>query len=270
MNEIVFKEDIAKDIVEIKFKNKLLAEKFKPGQFIIVHNSKKSERIPLTIVEAAGGIVRLIIQKVGYSTNKLCSLEAGESLADVAGPLGKPSELENFGDAVCISGGIGAAPLLPVARELKKLGNRVTIIEGVRCSDFLILEDELRKIADEFIPVSDDGSFGSKGLVTGPFKELLDKRRPDFVFAVGPAVMMHAVSKITAPADIPLTVSLNPIMVDGTGMCGSCRVDVGGQTKFACVDGPEFDGNKVDFELLIKRLIMYEKEEKILKEKRYN
>ncbi len=265
MNEIIYKKNIAEDIVEIKFRNPLIAQKFEPGQFIVVHNNKKSERIPLTIVGTEDDNVRLIVQQVGYSTEKLCSLKAGESLLDVAGPLGKPSELDNFGDVVCITGGIGAALLLPVARKLKKLGNRITVIEGVRCKKFLILEEELRDIADEFIPVSDDGSFGEKGLVTKPFKELLQNRTPDFVFAVGPTVMMQAVSKITASEDIPLTVSLNPIMVDGTGMCGSCRVEVEGETKFACVDGPEFDGNKVNFELLIKRLIMYEKEEKIIK-----
>ncbi|MDA3792388.1 MAG: sulfide/dihydroorotate dehydrogenase-like FAD/NAD-binding protein [Elusimicrobia bacterium] len=266
MNEIIYKKKIAEDIVEIKFRNPLIAEKFKPGQFIVVHNSKKSERIPLTIVGVEGDALRLIIQEVGYTTKKLSGLIKGDSLIDVAGPLGKPSEIENFGDVVCISGGIGAAPLLPVAGKLKRLGNRVTVIEGVRSKSFLILEEELREIADEFIPVSDDGSFGRKGLVTKPFKELLKNSTPDYVFAVGPAVMMHAVSKITSENNIPLTVSLNPIMVDGTGMCGSCRVEIGGETKFACVDGPEFDGNKVNFKLLIKRLIMYEKEENIIKD----
>jgi ferredoxin--NADP+ reductase len=167
---------------------------------------------------------------------------------------------------VCLAGGIGAAPLKPVAMKLKDLNNRLTIIEGVRCRDYLILKEELEKVADEFILTSDDGSVGLKALVTKPFREMIKKgNKPDFVFAVGPPVMMHAVSRITRQHDIPLTVSLNPIMVDGTGMCGSCRVEIGSETKFGCVDGPEFDGNRVNFELLINRLRMYEKEEKVLK-----
>ncbi len=263
MNKIKAAFRIARDIKEFKFENKLIARKFKPGQFLIVRTGKEGERIPLTIVDTGDSLVRVIIQKVGLSTKKIFQLEAGDSFEDVSGPLGKPSKLKNYGDALCIGGGIGAAPLLPVVRRLKELGNKVTVIEGVRNKDYLILKDELENTADRFILTSDDGSVGKKGLVTGPFKENIRKGQiPDFAFAVGPAVMMEAVSKITQKNNIPLTVSLNPIMVDGTGMCGACRVEVAGETKFGCVDGPEFDGNKVDFELLIKRLNMYENEEK--------
>lgn len=267
MNEIIKSVWSARDIKDIWIRNPLIAEKFKAGQFLIIHQDEKSERIPLTIVDVKDGQVRLIVQKVGYSTSRLCSLEEGKVIKDVVGPLGKPSEVETYGKAVCLAGGIGSAPLMPVAKELKAANNHVTIIEGVRCKDYLILDDELEEIADEFILTSDDGSIGRKGLVTSPLREMIkEEKKPDFVYAAGPPVMMHAVSKITKKHNIPLTVSLNPIMVDGTGMCGSCRVELDDQTKFACVDGPEFDGNKVNFELFIKRLMMYDKEERMLTE----
>ncbi|MGM0441671.1 MAG: sulfide/dihydroorotate dehydrogenase-like FAD/NAD-binding protein [Elusimicrobiota bacterium] len=262
MNNIKEASWIARDIKEFKFENKLIARKFKPGQFIVVHHGEKGERIPLTIVETGENIVRVVIQKVGHSTAKLCELEEGDTFENVSGPLGKPSELKNYGEVLGIGGGIGAAPLLPVARKLKELGNKVTVIEGVRSKEYLIFKDELKDTSDRYILTSDDGSVGKEGLVTRPFEENISEGKiPDFVFAVGPPVMMRAVSEITRKHDIPLTVSLNPIMVDGTGMCGACRVEVAGETKFGCVDGPEFDGNKVNFELLIKRLNMYEEEE---------
>jgi len=262
MNEVIKAGWIGRDIREVLFTNSKLARNYRPGQFLIVRLSDDSERIPLTIVDIEGDTVRIIFQKVGYSTEMLCSLEAGDRIAGVAGPLGKPTEIKNFGKVVCMAGGIGAAPLKPVVRALKEAGNRVTVIEGTRSKEYLILKDELESLADEFILVSDDGSAGNKGLVTEPFAGMIEKGEiPDHVFAVGPPVMMRAVSVITKQHNIPLTVSLNPIMVDGTGMCGSCRVEVGGETKFACVDGPEFDGNKVNFDLLINRLSMYKKEE---------
>ena len=265
MNEIIKISWIAKDIVEMWIKNGAIARKFQPGQFVIVRYGEKDERIPLTIVESKDDMIRLIIQKVGYSTSQLCDLKVNDIIKDVAGPLGVPSKLKNFGNVIAIAGGIGAAPLKPVALKLKELGNHLTIIEGVRSVDYLILKDELEDIADEFILTSDDGSVGIRGLVTDPLQKIInDGKIPDFVFAVGPPVMMAAVSKITKKNNILLTVSLNPIMVDGSGMCGACRVEVGGLTKFACVDGPEFDGNKVDFNLLINRLRFYEKEERKL------
>lgn len=264
---IIIKSDwIAEDIREIWFRNPLIAGKFQAGQFLIVHQSNKSERIPLTIVETDHDSVRIIVQVVGYTTARLCDTKPGDTIKNVAGPLGVPSEIRNYGKVVCIAGGIGAAPLKPVAAKLKELNNNLTIIEGVRSKNYLILKDELEELADEFVMMSDDGSVGEKGLVTKPFKEIVESgNKFDFVFTVGPPVMMQAVSRITKEYNIPLTVSLNPIMVDGTGMCGSCRVEVGDETKFACVDGPEFDGNKVNFELLMSRLRMYEQEEKVLK-----
>ncbi len=270
MNEIIKTSWFAEDIKEIWFKNPLIARKFQAGQFLIVCQNEKSERIPLTIVQTEGDMVRIIVQVVGYTTAKLCNLKPGDIIKDVAGPLGVPSEVKNYGRVVCIAGGIGAAPLKPVAYKLKELNNNITIILGVRCRKYFIpeLKNEFEKIADKFILTSDDGSIGEKGRVTEPFLQMVEtENMPDFVFAVGPPVMMQAVSNITKKYNIPLTVSLNPVMVDGTGMCGSCRVEVGGETKFACVDGPDFDGNIVNYDLLIKRLKMYEKEEKILREK---
>lgn len=266
MNEIIKTDWIAEEIREIWFKNELIAKNFKPGQFLVIHKDKKGERIPLTIVDVKDGNIRIIIQRVGYTTARLCELKKDENLKDVAGPLGKPTHIEKFGKVLCLAGGIGSAPLKPVAAALKAAGNSLKIIEGVRCIRYLILKEELEELADELIITSDDGSIGEKAIVTKPFRDMLDKGdRPDLVYAVGPPVMMHAVSKITKEHGIPLRVSLNPIMVDGTGMCGSCRVAVDGETKFACVDGPEFDGNKVDFRLLMSRLRMYEKEEKLLR-----
>ncbi len=262
MNKITKASWIGDSIREIWFNNPVIATGFKAGQFLVIRLDSTGERIPLTIVETKGNDVRIVIQVVGHSTRKLCALEEGDQITNVVGPLGHPSELKNFGNAVCIAGGIGAAPLRPVAVALKEQGNTVTIIEGVRSKDLLIMDDELKAIADNFILVSDDGTIGEKALVTGPLKKMLDEgKKPDYVFAVGPPVMMRAVASITREHGIPLVVSLNPIMVDGTGMCGSCRVEVGDETKFACVDGPEFDGNKVNYNLLMNRLKMYIKEE---------
>jgi ferredoxin--NADP+ reductase len=266
-SKIISAEWIGEKIRDIWFEHPHIADKFEPGQFLVIHQSAKSERIPLTIVQTEGEKVRIIVQEVGYSTRQLCLLSEGDVIKDIAGPLGKPTHLENHGTVVCIAGGIGAAPLLPVAEGYKKAGNKLIIIEGVRCERFIILKEELERLADSFILMSDDGSVGEKGLVTKPFKDLLAQGTvPQMVYAVGPPVMMHAVSKVTKEKGIPLMVSLNPVMVDGTGMCGSCRVEVAGETKFACVDGPEFDGNQVDYKLLMSRLRMYENEEKILAE----
>jgi ferredoxin--NADP+ reductase len=268
MNEIISTAWIGEDIKEIWFKNPQISEKFKPGHFLIIHQDEKSERIPLTIVDTEDGNIRIIVQRIGFSTEKLCALKQGDVIRDVAGPLGKPSVLKRYGKIICIAGGVGVAPLKPVARVLKEIGNIITVIQGVRCKSYLILETELKEIADRYIITSDDGSVGEKCLVTNPFKKIIETEgNPDFVFAVGPPVMMKAVSKITKPKNIPLVVSLNPVMVDGTGMCGSCRVEVGGETRFACVDGPEFDGNEVNYKLLIDRLRIYEKEEEMLRGK---
>ncbi|NLB34383.1 MAG: sulfide/dihydroorotate dehydrogenase-like FAD/NAD-binding protein [Elusimicrobia bacterium] len=268
MNKILSAKWIGRDIREIWVENAPVADKFKAGQFVVVRTGEKAERIPLTIVEASDGALRLIVQKVGYSTDILCSLKTGDFIRDVAGPLGQPSVIENYGRVACLAGGIGAAPLKPVLKALKEAGNHLTVLQGVRCKDHLIMEDELEVLSDSYILVSDDGTCGDKALITEPFKKLIENGEIfDKAFAVGPPPMMQAVSWITKEYDIPLTVSLNPIMVDGTGMCGACRVEVGDETKFACIDGPEFDGNLVDFPLLIGRLKTYLDEEKqIMKE----
>ncbi|MFH1414653.1 MAG: sulfide/dihydroorotate dehydrogenase-like FAD/NAD-binding protein [Elusimicrobiota bacterium] len=264
MNEIIKADWLAEDIREIWITNRLIARNFKAGQFLVIRHGERGERIPLTIVEADTDRVRIIIQDVGYSTGILCGLEKGDVIESVIGPLGLPSEIEQYGKVVCLAGGIGAAPLKPVALALKTAGCKLTIIEGVRSEKYIIMQDELGEIADQFILMSDDGSIGKKGLVTEPLKKMIsDGDIPDLVFAVGPPVMMQAAAAITREHSIPLTVSLNPVMVDGTGMCGCCRVEVGDKTKFACVDGPEFNGNEVNFELLIHRLRAYKKEEAI-------
>ncbi|MBN2408063.1 MAG: sulfide/dihydroorotate dehydrogenase-like FAD/NAD-binding protein [Elusimicrobia bacterium] len=263
MNTITETRWLGQDIREIWFENSRIAGSFKPGQFLVIRHGETGERIPLTIVEVSDGRIRIIIQQVGYTTSRLCRLKKGESLGNVIGPLGHHSDIVKYGSCVCVAGGIGAAPLKPIAAELRKQGNRLTVIEGVRSSKYLILDKELEKIADRFILMSDDGSVGEKGLVTLPLKKMMEEgNRPDYVYAVGPPVMMKAVSVLTRQYGVPLTVSLNPIMVDATGMCGSCRVEVAGETKFACVDGPEFDGNKVNYDLLMNRLKVYADDEK--------
>lgn len=267
MNKILSAVWIGRDIREIWVENKNVSEKFLPGQFVVIRVSDDGERIPLTIVETKDDAVRLIVQKVGYTTELLCSLEKGDNIKDIAGPLGVPSEIKKYGHIACLSGGIGAAPLKPVLKAFREAGNRITLIQGVRCREYLIMKDELEELSDSYHLTSDDGSCGEKALLTKPFRKLLEEGESfEHVFAVGPPVMMQAVSKITKEKNIPLTVSLNPVMVDGTGMCGACRLEVGDETKFACVDGPEFDGNLVDFHLLISRLRFYSEEEKMIME----
>lgn len=243
----------------------VIARKHKPGQFVIVHTSTTAERIPLTIVDAdpiTGSLV-LIVQGIGKSTKKLNQLEAGDIIKDLVGPLGNPTEIENFGHAVVIGGGVGTAVSFPQAKALKEAGNRVTVIIGARTKSMLLLEDEMRQIADELLICTDDGSCGEAGFVTGQLQSLLERNVPvDFVLAVGPLPMMRAVADLTRPHQIQTIVSLNPIMVDGTGMCGGCRVVVGEQVKFACVDGPEFDAHAVDFVTLMNRNKAYQHEEK--------
>ncbi len=268
MNDIVKTSWLAENIREIWIRNPLIAEKFKPGQFLIVHQDEQGERIPLTIIEAENDLIRLVVQIVGYSTARLCSLKPGDAIIDITGPLGKPAYIKKYGNVVAIAGGIGAAPLRPVAVGLRDAGNVLTIIKGVTRHKYLLeeLRKEFKEIASEFILTSNDGSIGRKGLVTEPLVEMIENGKiPDFVYAVGPPVMLKSVSDITKQYSIPLTVSLNTIMVDGMGMCGACRVEVGGCTKLSCVDGPEFDGNNVDFDLLVNRLKIYENEEKVIK-----
>ena len=266
MNKILTKKQLSKDVFLMEIHAPLIAEERAAGQFIILQlDDDYGERIPLTIADAnvSRGTITIIFQVVGKTTQKLSTYSEGDLIDSVVGPLGKPTHIENYGTAVCVGGGIGVAPLHPIAQALKEKGNKVIIIIGARNKDLIILEDEMSKIADELIICTDDGSYGRKGLVTEPLKEICEREiKPDLVIAIGPPLMMKFCSLTTKPYDIFTQVSLNTIMVDGTGMCGGCRVNVGSEVKFVCVDGPEFDGHKVDFDNMIKRLNSYKNIEK--------
>jgi len=242
-----------------------IARARKPGQFVMVRLARGEERIPLTISDAdpVAGTITLFIQAVGASTRKIVATEAGGSIRDVAGPLGTGTDITNWGRVVCVGGGVGTAVLFPLAKALAEAGNRITTIIGGRSSQFIILSDELSPLSDRFLVTTEDGSLGTKGFVTGPLGDLLSdpERVPQAVFAVGPVPMMKAVADMTRTQGIKTIVSLNPIMIDGTGMCGGCRVKIGSEIKFACVDGPEFDAHLVDFDLLSDRLTSYRTEE---------
>ncbi len=264
MNEIVFKEEIAPDTFRYQIHHPKIARKRKAGQFVILRMHEGGERVPLTIVDSdpVGGTVTLIFQAVGHSTRELAELGVGESLMDLAGPLGKATHIENFGTACVIGGGYGTAPVLPIAAALRDAGNNMIGIIGARTWNLVILEKELREICGRLEVATDDGSYGHHGFVTDVLKGIIEEgQKIDFVLAVGPSPMMRAVSNLTREFGIKTMVSLNPIMVDGTGMCGGCRVEVGGETKFACVDGPEFDGHLVNFDLLMKRQATYKSHE---------
>jgi len=246
-----------------------VAEYRKAGQFIILRIDEFGERIPLTIADAdkEKGTITLYYQIVGVTTRKMSLLKKGDHLQDIAGPLGHPTDVKRYGTVACIGGGIGIAPLYPISRAMKEAGNRVVNILGARSKDLLILEDELRAIGDETIVCTDDGSYGKKDFVTGALRDLMAKENVDVVVAIGPVPMMKAVSDMTREPAIRTFVSLNSIMVDGTGMCGGCRVTIGGGTKFTCVDGPEFNGHEVDFDELVSRLGTYRGEERVSDEK---
>lgn len=241
-----------------------VAEYRKPGQFIILRIDECGERMPLTIADAdeSEGTITLYYQIVGTTTLKLSNMKAGENISDIVGPLGHPTEVDNYGTVVCVGGGIGIAPLYPIARGMKDAGNRIVNILGARSGDLLILEEEMDRTADETIICTDDGSRGKKGFVTDMLNEVVENEKVDLVVAIGPVAMMKAVSLLTKRRGIKTIVSLNSVMIDGTGMCGGCRVTVGGETKFTCVDGPEFDGHLVDFDNLCLRLRTYSMEEK--------
>jgi len=262
--EIVEARPLARGIKLFVIKAPRIARKQKPGQFVIVRLDESGERIPLTIAGAdpEAGTVTLVVQAIGKSTMLLCMLEAGDSILDIVGPLGKPSEIENFGTAVVVSGSVGTAMAYPTARELKRAGNKVISIVGARSQDLLVLEDEVRKVSDETYICTDDGTSGTKGLVTDTLKQIMAAQKLDYVLACGPVPMMRAVAKMTAPEKIKTIVSLNSIMVDGTGMCGGCRVLVDNKSEFACVDGPEFDASRVNFDVLTQRNNMYREQER--------
>jgi ferredoxin--NADP+ reductase len=253
--QIVNAADIGPGVRRIEVEAPNVAAHYQAGQFVIVRPNNESERIPLTVAEADPdeGTITLYVQGIGKTTRQLNALETGESLSDVAGPLGRPTEIELYGTAVVVGGGVGTAIAYPVVRALVEAGNRVMAIVGGRSREFVILESELVASGAEVIACTDDGSYGRPGFVTEALAEILETETVDIVFAAGPVPMMRAVAHVTEPAGIRTVASLNPIMVDGTGMCGGCRVDVGGETKFACVDGPEFDAHLVDFDLLARR-----------------
>lgn len=261
MNRILLKRQLADEVYLMEIEAPLIAKERKAGQFVIVQSDVEfGERIPLTIADASleRGSITLIFQTVGASTHKLADLEPGDSIAAVLGPLGNPTHIENFGHAVCVGGGIGVAPMHPIAQALKKAGNKLTIIMGARNRELLILEDEMRALADELIIVTDDGSYGRKALVTEPLRELCEQEpAPGIVVTIGPPIMMKFCAETTRPFGIKTYASLNTIMIDGTGMCGGCRVSVGGETKFVCVDGPEFDAHQVDWDGMMLRLGAY-------------
>jgi len=266
MNRIVDKKKLAEGINLFEIETPLIARKRNPGQFVIIRIDEKGERIPLTIadVNIKKGTITIIVQVVGKTTEHLGTLNKGDCLLDVVGPLGQPTQIEKFGTVAAIGGGVGQAVCYPIAMGMKDAGNYLISIIGARTKDLVILEDETKKFTDELYITTDDGSYGRKGFVTDLLKELLDgEKKIDLVLASGPAIMMKFVSLMTKEYGIKTIVSLNSIMVDGTGMCGVCRVEVGGKTKFACVDGPEFDGHEVNYDLLMKRLATYKEEEKL-------
>ena len=263
MSRIVAKEKFSENVYKLVIEAKEIALNRKAGHFVIVKMGEKGERIPLTIADAdpKKGTITLIIQRVGVTSHKLTTLNVGDEVTDVVGPLGLATEIENYGNILCAGGGVGIAPLYPIVEALKKAGNHVTTILAARSKDLIILEKQMKQHSDELIVMTDDGSYGKKGLVTEGMEEVIKSRRIDHAVVIGPAIMMKFASLTTRKYNIPTTASLNTIMVDGTGMCGACRVSVDGKTKFVCVDGPEFDAHKVDFEEMLMRLGAYKDEE---------
>ncbi|UFS69209.1 sulfide/dihydroorotate dehydrogenase-like FAD/NAD-binding protein [Geomonas sp. RF6] len=271
MFEVVSNEVLAPNLHRLVLKAPRIAAARQPGQFVIVRAARGAERIPLTIGDAdlQAGTITLFIQAVGASTRQIVAVPAGGALSDVAGPLGKPTHIQKWGRVVCVGGGVGTAVLYPLVRGVAEAGNSITTIIGARNKDLVILEKELTALSENLLITTEDGSAGRKGFVTDVLKDLLvdPEKKPDIVFAVGPVPMMRAVSEVTRPFAVETIVSLCPIMIDGTGMCGGCRVVVGGETRFACVDGPEFDGHLVDFASLSDRLTTYREHERRHREK---
>lgn len=264
MNTILSKQRLSAEVFRMEIEAKEIAEARKPGQFIILQmGGDFGERIPLTIADAdpVKGFITLIFQAVGETTHRLALLEVGDTIENLLGPLGKPTDIKKYGKVVCVGGGIGVAPLFPIVQGMKRAGNEVKVIMGARNKDLLIMEEDMKATADEVIVVTDDGSYGRKALVTEPLKELCEQYKPDCVVIIGPPIMMKFAALTTKPYGIHTIVSLNTIMIDGTGMCGGCRVTIGGKTKFVCVDGPEFDGHQVDWDNMLLRLGTYKSKE---------
>lgn len=265
MYKILEKQTLSDVIKLLVVEAPQVVRKAKAGQFVIVRTDEHGERIPLTIADydQKAGTLTLVVQEIGKSTRQIGAMHVGDSLANVVGPLGHPTEIANYGTVVCVGGGVGIAPIYPIARDLRAAGNRVYSIIGARTHSLLFWEEKMRSVSDELIICTDDGSYGIKGVVTGPLKELLETQAGQIarVWAIGPAIMMKFVAQTTKPYNVPTIVSLNTIMIDGTGMCGGCRVVLEGGAQFVCVDGPEFDAHKVDWNLMMSRLAFYRPEE---------
>lgn len=265
MYKIIGKEELSQDVVKLVIESPTIAKNRKAGQFVIVKIGDKGERIPLTIADAdaAAGTIILIIQRVGVTSGKLCDLNEGDTITDLVGPLGRATEVEKVGTVIAAGGGVGIAPMYPIARAFKEAGNKLIVVLAARNKDLIILEKEMREFAEEVVVWTDDGSYGNKGLVTQGIEAIIKREKVDECIAIGPAVMMKFVSILTKKYNVHTIASLNTIMVDGTGMCGACRISVGGRTKFVCVDGPEFDAHMVDFEEMLLRLSAYKEQEAV-------
>lgn len=259
MNKIVDKEHFSENVVRFEVEAPLIAKSRKAGHFVIVRVGERGERIPLTIASSnlERGTIDIVIQSVGKSSKKLCDLNVGDYITDVVGPLGQATHIENYGTVICAGGGVGVAPMLPIIEAMKKAGNRVISVLAARTKELVILEDQVAKYSDEVVVMTDDGSYGQKGLITNGIEMVINREKVDLCVTIGPAIMMKFVSILTKKYNILTMASLNTIMVDGTGMCGACRVTVGGKTKFVCVDGPEFNAHEVDFDEMLMRLRAY-------------
>lgn len=259
MNEVVDKSYFSEKVVRLVVKAPDIAKARKPGHFVIVRCDTNGERIPLTIADAdiVAGTITLVVQAVGKSTEIICSLNKGDYITDVVGPLGRATDIANYGTVVCCGGGVGVAPLLPIIKAMKEAGNRVVSVLAARTKDLIILEDQVRQWSDKVVIMTDDGSYGHKGLVTQGVEDVILNEKVDLTVTIGPAIMMKFVAQLTKKYNVPTICSLNTIMVDGTGMCGACRVTVGGHMRFVCIDGPEFDAHQVDFEEMMMRMKAY-------------
>lgn len=262
--EILYKKELCANQYEIRVKAPFITKNAKAGQFIILRTDKNSERIPLTIADydRQNEILTIVYMAVGYTTKKLASLDVGDEIEDIVGPLGVPTHIKNYGTVICVAGGYGAAPCYLIAKAFKEAGNKVHMVMGARTKDLIFWQDKMKNACEELHITTDDGSLGTKGFTTQVAKEIIDNEKVDYVIAVGPMPMMRAVAELTRPYGIKTEASMNPIMVDGTGMCGACRVTVGGKVKFACVDGPDFDAHLIDFDEVINRTRIYKEEEK--------
>lgn len=259
MNKIISKEYFSQNVVKMEIEAPLIAKARRAGHFVIIRVDENGERIPLTIAgsDLQKGTITIVVQAIGVSSSKICALNPGDYLHDVVGPLGKATHIEKFGTVVCACGGVGTAPMLPIAEAMKKAGNKVITVLAARNKDLIIMEEQMRAVSDEVIIMTDDGSAGTKGLVTNGVENVINREKVDLCVTIGPAIMMKFVSLLTKKYEVPTVASLNTVMVDGTGMCGACRVTIDGETKFVCVDGPEFDAHKVDFDEMLMRMAAY-------------